>query len=403
MNDHTSVRNDSRPFRRLGFRKKNLTLVIAISALLVWSGWRIWDDLSKGEDTRVFEDTLGRLQSTDASERWRAAGSLYIVNQIDQIEPAIAALVRALNDQDPQVKDASARSLGSLVRRLRIPAGSDVTAEPQLVRKITEHATTALAQSLSDSAECVRVGSAVGIGMLSTQPNSAPSGGGMRSAIMVGDVTANTPSWKPPRELAEGLKNGKEKWSRITAQAYYGYIDYDPPLQLVAALTDESPAVRLQAVRSLGNYPLKLDSAIPTLLSMLEKEDAEARSISEEILRKAWPTAVVIPNLATALKSDDAHVRAMAALLLGRIGPEATSAVPTLVAILIESLESKDETLAEDAAKALAKFGKQAAAAIPRLRSLKENKKSAACEAAAVALDAIEAATPPKQQTSPRA
>jgi HEAT repeat protein len=93
----------------------------------------------------------------------------------------------------------------------------------------------------------------------------------------------------------------------------------------------------------------------------------------------------------------------MAALLLGRIGPEATSAVPTLVAILIESLESKDETLAEEAAKALAKFGKQAAAAIPRLRCLRENEESKASEAAAAALDAIEAATPPKQQTSPGA
>jgi HEAT repeat protein len=134
---------------------------------------------------------------------------------------------------------------------------------------------------------------------------------------------------------------------------------------------------------------------------MLEKEDAEARSVSEEILRKAWPTAVVIPNLATALKSDDAHVRAVAALLLGRIGPEATSAVPTLVAILIESLESKDETLAEEAAKALAKFGNEAAAAIPKLRSLRENKKSAASEAGAVALDAIERTMKPIQGTSP--
>jgi HEAT repeat protein len=134
---------------------------------------------------------------------------------------------------------------------------------------------------------------------------------------------------------------------------------------------------------------------------MLEKEDAEARSISEEILRKAWPTAVVIPNLATALKSENTHVRAMAALLLGRIGPEATSAVPTLVAILIESLESKDEMLVEEAAKALARFGKEAAAAIPRLRSLRENKKSAASEAAAAALGAIEGTMKPIQVTSP--
>jgi HEAT repeat protein len=402
MNNSASVPNESRAPRRFQLGMKDLTILVAVSGLLAWAGWRIWDNFNKGEETYVFQETLQRLQSAEASERWRAAGNLHVVNHRDEIEPAIAALVRALNDEDPQVKDTSARSLGALVRRLRIPSSSDVIVEPELVRKITERATTALAKSLSDPAQNVRVGAAVGIGMLSTQPSSASSGGGMASPMKkAGAETTNTPSWKPPRDLAESLRTGEKKWNRETAQAYFGYIASPPPPALVAALQDPSADVRAQAVRSLENYPLDLDSAIPALLSMLEKDDAEVRSIAADVLRKAWPTAVVVPNLAAALKSGDANVRAPAVLLLGRIGPDASSAVPALLEILIETLESNDDALVTGAAKALAKFGREAAPAVPKLRALKDRGKSESSEAAAAALEVIEGRSKTKDETSP--
>jgi HEAT repeat protein len=391
MNDPASVPNDSRAPRRFQLGMKDFTILVAVSALLAWAGWRIWDSFHKSEETRVFEETLERLQSSDPSERWRAAGNLHSASHQYDIERAIAALVRALNDEDPQVRDVSARSLGALVRRLRITAGSDVIVAPELVRKITDQATTALAKSLSDPTESVRVGAAVGIGALSTQPNSAASAGEMRSPMKkAGAETVKTPSWKPPGELAESLKTGAKQWTRATAQAYFGYVDSPPPPALVAALQDPSAVVRAQAGRSLENYPLELDSAIPALLSMLEKDDAEVRSIADDVLRKAWPTAVVVPTLAAALKSDNANVRSLAVLLLGRIGQEASSTVPALLEILIETLKSNDDTLVKEAANALAKFGKEAAAAVPRLRALKDHGKSEAGEAAAAALEAIE-------------
>jgi HEAT repeat protein len=402
MNDHASARNDSRSSRRLRFGMKDLAVLVAVSGLIAWAGRHIWNDFNKSEDTRVFEEIVERLQSSDASERWRAAGNLHIVKRTSEIEPAIAALTRALHDKDPQVRDVSARSLGALVHRLRVPSGSDVIAAPEVVLSFTDLATTALVKLLSDPTESVRVGAAVGIGMLAKQPNSASSGGRLASPMMkAGAGTSETPSWKPPRELADSLKTGQEKWSRATAKAYYGYLDSPPPTALVAALRDESAAVRAEAVRSLENYPLDLDSAIPELLSMVEKDGVEVRSIADATLRKAWPTPVVVPNLAAALKSGDGKVRNLAVLLLGRIGPDASSTVPALREILIETLESKDLTLVENAAKSLAKFGKDAGVAIPKLRSLKANEKSEAGAAAAAALDAIEDTSPPKRQTSP--
>ena len=117
-------------------------------------------------------------------------------------------------------------------------------------------------------------------------------------------------------------------------QGVYGYVDTDVPPAIVAALNDPSAIVRLEAVRCLENYPLNLDAAIPTLISLVEQNDSELHNACLYTLRAAWPTSDVLPSLTEALQSKSADVRALAILLLGRIGPDASSTVPALLAVL---------------------------------------------------------------------
>jgi HEAT repeat protein len=340
MNDETVAPHDAKAPRRVQLGLKNLLVLVAVCGLFAWAGWRIWANLDEDETARNFKETLQQLRSKDPSERWRAAANLQIVSNARDIDPAVASLIVALGDQDSQVKITAARALGALVLRLRIPSESDVTASSEVVRKHTEAATTALAEVLADPEADVRQAALVGLTLLTKQPNSTPRGGvAARAPTIQGAESArpSKPIWQPAPELSEGLETGEMKWTKATAQAFYGYLDMDAPPPIVTALKDPSNAVRLEAVRCLENYPLNLDAAIPTLISLLEREDPELHNACLYTLRAAWPTSVVLPSLTEALTSKNADVRAPAILLLGRIGPDASSTVPALLAVLKES------------------------------------------------------------------
>ena len=342
MNDETVTPNDAGSPRRAQFGLKNLLVLVAVCGLFAWAGWKIWANLDEDETARNFKETLQQLRSTDPSERWRAAANLQIVSNARDIDPAVASLIGALGDQDSQVKITASRALGALLSRLRMPSESDVTAAPEEIQKHMAAATTGLLEMLGDSEAQVRQGALVGLTLMSKQPNSTPRGGLAGRAPTVPGAGAARPSkpvWQPPPDLSEDLESGETKWTKATAQAFYGYVDTDVPPAIVAALKDPSAIVRLEAVRCLENYPLNLDAAIPTLISLVEQDDPELHNACLYTLRAAWPTSVVLPSLTEALQSKSADVRALAILLLGRIGPDASSTVPALLAVLKESPE----------------------------------------------------------------
>ncbi len=82
----------------------------------------------------------------------------------------------------------------------------------------------------------------------------------------------------------------------------------DAPPELIAALRDMTPAVQLAAVRALREFPL---------------------------------TASVVPPLIESLVSRDRTIRVATAELLGKLGPQAESAVPALLALLNEPFDMK--------------------------------------------------------------
>lgn len=87
------------------------------------------------------------------------------------------------------------------------------------------------------------------------------------------------------------------------------------------------------------------------------------------------------------LNDEDATDRLQCALLLvGRIGPEATAAVP----VLLEALEDTDKSVRQVAAQALSRIGPAARDAMPALKAVSENDRVRKVrKAAASALESI--------------
>ena len=125
---------------------------------------------------------------------------------------------------------------------------------------------------------------------------------------------------------------------------------------LIKALNDPDAEVRVQAADSLVAVAEE-DASIPILIEALSDDDGYVAVEVALILAKLGAPA--LGELANALSGARARQRRMAAFALGRIGPEAKSAVPALV----QALGDKTEAVQVNAIDALASIGDQAAIA----------------------------------------
>jgi HEAT repeat protein len=154
---------------------------------------------------------------------------------------------------------------------------------------------------------------------------------------------------------------------------------------LIHALTSNNPLVRRSAAQVLGVIvsssrhrmsPLIGRSVISPIISpmiaSLEDSDADVRSESVKTLRHFSQEEVADNGrkesalLAKELSERDVAVQATAAWALGSIGPEARSAVPTLIL----NLNSESSCTRLSAAWALGRVGAEAVKALPKLASM---------------------------------
>jgi len=117
----------------------------------------------------------------------------------------------------------------------------------------------------------------------------------------------------------------------------------DPPKVLSAGLEDESPENRRTAIVALTRFRRGLDPWISTLVRIAEHDDDRSlRATCANALNGIKPPAVTsdaVPALVTGLGNSDAQVRIQVALLLGRLGPDAGAAVPSLLRVLTEPVD----------------------------------------------------------------
>jgi vesicle coat complex subunit len=164
---------------------------------------------------------------------------------------------------------------------------------------------------------------------------------------------------------------------------------------LVKALKDPDPKIRLKAATALGNLRTKAKGAIPALLEALNDKDPAVRTrviagiglisfqdekkmlvpveeIDIKIVRALIPfvedkdvdvrmvtlsalgscrekAKEAVPKLIPALKAKERGVRSMAANCLGAIGPEAKAALPHLQ----NALKDEEESVRERAREAI--------------------------------------------------
>jgi HEAT repeat protein len=106
---------------------------------------------------------------------------------------------------------------------------------------------------------------------------------------------------------------------------------------LLKRLSDADPMVRAAILRGLeaagknvnGNLP-------PELFAGLRDASPSVRQATLKLLQTLELTPAAVPSLIEALQSPDVETRFRAAEILGRLGPDASSAVPALLATLRE-------------------------------------------------------------------
>ncbi|HTI36187.1 MAG TPA: HEAT repeat domain-containing protein [Vicinamibacterales bacterium] len=120
------------------------------------------------------------------------------------------------------------------------------------------------------------------------------------------------------------------------------------------AVDDDDPAVRKEALRSLGKLreraSIDPQLVIPILLGALNDSEGAVREIAVTYLGIVRDDpAKEIPPLTTALSDDEPGVRRAAATALGAYGPQAQSALPALR----KAAKDEDEDVQREAGRAI--------------------------------------------------
>ena len=189
----------------------------------------------------------------------------------------------------------------------------------------------------------------------------------------------------PP--LTELLRD-KEVWVRLKAAIALGMIGPEAKAAVPALtelLKDKYSQVRLVAAMTLGDIGPEAKAAVPALTELLKDEDSEVLASAASFLVRIDPEKAKI--LISVLKDMDRKaglsVRQAAAKALGKIGPEAKTAIPALTELL------KDKEVRLDVAEALGKIGPEAKTAVPALTELLKDEKQQVQDAATEALKKI--------------
>ncbi|WP_406700110.1 HEAT repeat domain-containing protein [Singulisphaera sp. Ch08] len=123
---------------------------------------------------------------------------------------------------------------------------------------------------------------------------------------------------------------------------------------LESALTDDSAAVRTQAVRGLGRIGTPAANVVPGLIRLLKDADESVRCEAAEALGLVGGSEkVTVPALIELLEDASSPVKAAAARALGSLNKLASPAVPSLVPLL----QDRDELVRTAAAEAIARVG----------------------------------------------
>jgi HEAT repeat protein len=114
---------------------------------------------------------------------------------------------------------------------------------------------------------------------------------------------------------------------------------------LLKNLSDNDPLVRASAARSYGAIGTKFRVNLPPDLisALLRDKSVSVREAAIKALQEVQLTPDAVPRLVEALQSADREIRFGAAAILGRLGVDASSAIPGLLATLKERFDLEEQ------------------------------------------------------------
>jgi len=276
--------------------------------------------------------------------------------------PAVPDLKPLLEDEDAELR------LQALVALGEIGAASKPVV-PDIVEALK-----------NDRYAAVRHGAAYALGKIGPD---GPATAALERAMMSDDSFLRIIS-------AWAIANSKSADPQLARQAVQVVID---------GLGSENVDVRRAAARSVAELEVDHKVAAPMLVELLRDQDDTVVANAISALSAYGPHA--LDHISDAL--DDERLRHFAVMLIGRMGPQAASAVPSLVAliraepvgdadaefvrevqfalsaigppaksaipVLVKSLSSSNDEIQASAAFALGKIGPDARGAVPALRA----------------------------------
>ena len=275
-------------------------------------------------DPKTVDALIGALKDADPGVRQAAAESLGRIGDPRAVDP----LAGVLSDANVEVRKSAIEALGNIDDAKAIPALAKAAgdANPAVRREAAEAllsfdepaAGEPLVKLLSDSDARVRVTALEGLSRR-------------------GDKRALGPLTKLVKD-----PNVEVRARAVRALARYR----DPAAQegLVSALKDENPEVRAAAAAGLGELELK--AAPQGLIDATRDPSADVRQQAAETLGQIHD-ARAVPQLKSLLEDADSDVRSSAVEALSEIRDS------TALQALITAMQSKDVTVRRAAAQAL--------------------------------------------------
>lgn len=334
-------------------------------------------DMTHDEDVHLRNNARKLLANIDPAPEARARLLLetarvedpvrgyWIGHDLDgALEPSAGAvLLEGLKDQDDEVRTVAAHALAALGEKL--PRADDQGAvdpfddvdpcQRERGLRLREQFADALVPLLKDPDTQVRWAAAWALYVLGTGRQSVPA-----LIAMAGDRTTRV---RPGATIRLTWEPGLGNSNRCVATA-------------------EGEPVRVSAIQALGGFGAAAAPAVPILIETLRDDDLLTRWFAAAVLGKVGPQArTAVDELVKLLHAGKEPPRVptrigfggmpappdrlavVAARALGEIGAEASGAVPALM----EALADPDPTLRAEAARALGAIGPAAHEAVAAL------------------------------------
>jgi HEAT repeat protein len=395
------VANKRRP---LGNAVRALMLVMVSAGAIFFAGWTVW------MNNHPVQAAARGLRSGDPSQRVDAVRQLWTLGTSASGE-VIDSLIPALRDPNALVRGTAVEALGVIgAYTIRSESGSQA---PGAV-------VTALTETLKDTEPSVRSAAATALGIIVGTVARPSSGRGSSKASQKAKAPESSIDPAAVNTLLFDLVGDRDTTVRQAALSAIRQVSSkrhgEPPQALFSAVEDESATTRASAVGTLVTFSSGLDPLIPALLRHLEQDEPSVRAACSQALGEIQPsslTPAVIPALIAGLPSPDRDVRLHLVSLVGRMSPEARTAVPALIKVLREPIDSDQISAgggamsvsyagpAQEAARALGRIAPRTPSAGDAIAALTEILRSGPPKRRAAAAAALGQFGPAAAQAAP--